>query len=72
MRVKLTRKGRLLRERVSAMCQRHIEKLGQAGITEADLQLAAAFLGKLGRFWLGVSNPNVTAASATASALSPL
>src|SRR2546421_6826406 len=42
IRVKLTDKGRTLRDRLSAMHQRHIEMLDQTGITAADLQGATA------------------------------
>ena len=55
--VKLTDKGRMLRNRLSVMNQRHVKILNQAGITEADLQRVTAVLGRLERFWIGASQP---------------
>jgi len=44
IRVKLTRKGRTLRELLSAMHERHIARLAPNGITDYDLQRAARIL----------------------------
>jgi DNA-binding MarR family transcriptional regulator len=55
-RVKLTKKGRNLRDRLSAMYQRHIARLAQNGITEADLQHTTAVLQRLQRFWIEASS----------------
>ena len=52
IRVRLTPKGRTLRDRLSSMLNRHIEMLGQTQITDTDLQRAAATLQQLERFWM--------------------
>jgi DNA-binding MarR family transcriptional regulator len=56
IRVKLTDKGRKLRDGLSAMHQRHIEMLGQTNITADDLEDAKAMLERLERFWSEASN----------------
>ena len=57
IRVRLTPKGRTLRDRLSIMLNRHIEILAQTQIRDTDLQRAAATLQQLERFWMrpGVS-----------------
>jgi DNA-binding MarR family transcriptional regulator len=50
--VRLTKKGRNLRDRLSAMHQRHAETLSQTAITDADLQGAVGTLRRLERFWM--------------------
>src|ERR1700756_1723319 len=50
--VKLTDKGRALRDRLSVMHRRHIEMLAQAAITEDDLQNATVTLRRLERLWI--------------------
>ena len=57
VRVRLTDKGRQLRDVVSAMYQRHIEMLGRTSITEDDLEGATTMLERLERFWSEASNP---------------
>ena len=57
VRVKLTDKGRQLRDAVSAMYQRHVEMLGRTSITEDDLEGATTMLERLERFWSEASNP---------------
>ena len=57
VRVKLTDKGRQLRDVVSAMYQRPIEMLGRTSITEDDLEGATTMLERLERFWSEASNP---------------
>ena len=57
IRVRLTRKGRTLRDQLDGMYQRHLQRLGHNRITDADLQLVAAILRELERFWLGLSDP---------------
>ena len=52
IRVRLTPKGRTLRDRLSIMLNRHIEMLEQTQITDKDLQRAAATLQQLERFWM--------------------
>jgi len=52
IRVRLTAKGRTLRDRLSIMLNRHIEMLGQTQITDTDLQRAAVTLQQLERFWM--------------------
>jgi DNA-binding MarR family transcriptional regulator len=49
--VKLTKKGRDLRDRLSRMHQRHVEMLLESGMTEDVLQNAGAVLRRLERFW---------------------
>jgi len=51
-RVRLTRKGRALREGLSAMHERHIARLAPNGISDDDLQRAARTLQQLQRLWL--------------------
>src|SRR6185312_15671421 len=50
--VRLTAKGRLLRDRLAAMHRRHAERLSQAAITASDLESATATLRRLERFWI--------------------
>ena len=52
IRVRLTPKGRTLRDRLSSMLNRHIEMLEQTQITDTDLQRTAATLQQLERFWM--------------------
>ena len=54
--VRLTDKGRKLRDRLSVMHKRHVEMLGQTAITDADLQGVAVTLGRLERFWMRASD----------------
>jgi DNA-binding MarR family transcriptional regulator len=54
--VKLTDKGRTLRDRLSGMHRRHIEMLGQTTITESDLQGVVTTLRRLERFWIRASD----------------
>jgi DNA-binding MarR family transcriptional regulator len=51
IRVKLTNKGHLLRDRLVSMYTRHTEMLSHTNITESDLQGALAALERLSRFW---------------------
>jgi DNA-binding MarR family transcriptional regulator len=51
--VRLTKKGHDLRERLSAMHNRHVDMLGQTAITDADLRGVAVTLHRLERFWIG-------------------
>ena len=57
IRVRLTTKGRNLRDRLSAMHKRHVEMLSQTQITDADLQGVAVTLRRLERFWMRASDP---------------
>jgi DNA-binding MarR family transcriptional regulator len=50
--VRLTKKGRNLRDRLSAMHQRHAETLTQTAITDADLHGAVVTLRRLEQFWM--------------------
>ena len=50
--VKLTKKGRALRDRLSSMHERHIASLKQTAITPADLEAALITLRRLERFWM--------------------
>src|SRR5438045_8877740 len=57
IRVRLTPKGRTLRDQLSIMLNRHIDILAQTPIRDTDLKGAAATLQQLERFWMrpGVS-----------------
>jgi DNA-binding MarR family transcriptional regulator len=52
IRVRLTPKGRTLRDRLSGMLDHHIKMLGQTQITDTDLEKAVAILQRLERFWM--------------------
>ena len=52
IRVRLTPKGRTLRNQICSMLTRHIEMLGQTQISDTDLQRTAATLQQLERFWM--------------------
>ena len=54
--VKLTDKGRTLRDRLSGMHRRHIEMLGQTMITGSDLQGVVTTLRRLEQFWMGAAD----------------
>src|ERR1700681_2268712 len=56
IRVRLTDKGRTLRDRLSGMHRRHIEMLGQTTITDTDLQGVVTTLRRLERFWIRASD----------------
>lgn len=49
--IKLTDKGRGLRDKVSGMHQRHVELLKETAVTEADIQAAILTLRRLEQFW---------------------
>lgn len=50
--VRLTDKGRALRDRLSVMHQRHIEMLAQTTVSDGDLQNVIVTLRRLERFWI--------------------
>ena len=50
--VRLTDKGRDLRDRLSVMHRRHVEMLNQTTITNADLEGVVVTLRRLERFWI--------------------
>jgi DNA-binding MarR family transcriptional regulator len=52
IRVRLTGKGTMLRDRVSVMLQRHLEMLSQATLHMDDLQAVSVTLRRLERFWI--------------------
>lgn len=54
--VKLTDKGRALRDQLSGMHQRHVELLAQTPITDGDLQSVNVTLRRLERFWVRASD----------------
>jgi DNA-binding MarR family transcriptional regulator len=54
--VKLTDKGRGLRDRLSGMHQRHVEMLAQTAVTDGDLQNVIVTLRRLERFWIRASD----------------
>jgi DNA-binding MarR family transcriptional regulator len=54
--VRLTDKGRDLRDRLSVMYQRHVEMLNQTAIVDTDLQGAVVTLRRLERFWIRASD----------------
>ena len=49
--VRLSEKGKKLRDQLQVMHERHVVMLGQTPITEADLQAACVTLKRLERFW---------------------
>jgi DNA-binding MarR family transcriptional regulator len=55
--VHLTEKGRALRDRLTAMHQRHIEMLLQAGLSADDLQAISVTLRRLEQFWIRAAGP---------------
>ena len=55
--VKLTEKGRALRDRLSDMHQRHVEMLQQTSVTQAELEAAIITLRRLERFWMHGTDP---------------
>ena len=57
IRVRLTRQGSILRDRLSGMLNRQIETLGQTQITDTDLESAVTTLARLERYWI---RPNVS------------
>ena len=56
IRVRLTRKGRTLRDQLDEMYHRHIKRLRHVRITDADLQTAVTILRELERFWMGLGD----------------
>ena len=54
--VKLTEKGRALRDQLSGMHRRHIEMLSATAITDDDLQNVIVTLKRLERFWIRASD----------------
>ena len=54
--VKLTDKGRALRDQLSGMHRRHIELLAQTAVTDGDLQNVITTLRRLERFWIRASD----------------
>ena len=52
IRVRLTPKGRSLRDRLSGMLDRHIEMLSETQIKDTDLERTAITLQQLERFWM--------------------
>ena len=54
--VQLTEKGTKLRDRLSAMHQRHVAMLPQAAVSVEDLQAAGVTLRRLERFWIRTSD----------------
>jgi DNA-binding MarR family transcriptional regulator len=54
--VHLTDKGTKLRDRLSAMHQRHLGMLSQAAVSVEDLEAAGVTLRRLERFWIRASD----------------
>src|SRR5688572_26087052 len=54
--VKLTEKGRALRDQLSGMHRRHVEMLSQTAVTGDDLQSVIVTLKRLERFWIRASD----------------
>ncbi len=50
--VKLTDKGRALRDRLTGMHRRHIEMLGKTAVSDDNLQNVIVTLRRLERFWV--------------------
>jgi DNA-binding MarR family transcriptional regulator len=57
IRVHLTEKGCELRDCLTAMHQRHIEMLAQAGLCEDDLQAVGVSLRRLEQYWIRAAGP---------------
>ncbi len=55
--VRLTQKGRDLRNRLSVMHKRHIEMLSQTAISDTDLEGVVVTLRRLERFWMRAGDP---------------
>ena len=58
IRVRLTPRGRTLRDRLSEMLNRHMDMLAESHIKDKDLQIAVATLQRLERFWLRPGAPS--------------
>jgi DNA-binding MarR family transcriptional regulator len=54
--VKLTEKGRALRDQLSEMHRRHVEMLSATAVTDDDLQNVIVTLRRLERFWIRASD----------------
>ena len=54
--VRLSEKGRTLREKLSAMHERHVGMLGQTSRKSEDLEVAGTALKRLERFWTRASD----------------
>src|SRR3984885_7147750 len=54
--VRLSEKGRTLREKLSAMHERHVGMLGQTSLKSEDLESAGTALKRLERFWTRASD----------------
>ena len=54
--VKLTDKGRALRDQLSGMHRRHVEMLSATAITDDDLKNVIVTLKRLERFWIRASD----------------
>src|SRR5579863_508405 len=54
--VRLTDKGMQLRDKLSAMHERHIAMLGQTSVTDDNLQNVITTLRRLERFWVRASD----------------
>jgi DNA-binding MarR family transcriptional regulator len=54
--VKLTEKGRALRDQLSGMHRRHVDLLAQTAVTDDDLQNVIVTLRRLERFWIRASD----------------
>ena len=54
--VKLTEKGRALRDQLTGMHRRHVEMLSQTAVTGDDLQNVIVTLRRLERFWIRASD----------------
>jgi len=52
IRVRLTGKGRELRDRLTLMHRRHVEMLSQTAVTDGDLHSVSQTLRRLERFWI--------------------
>jgi DNA-binding MarR family transcriptional regulator len=55
--VRLTQKGRDLRNRLSVMHKRHIEMLSQTAISDTDPEGVVVTLRRLERFWMRAGDP---------------
>jgi DNA-binding MarR family transcriptional regulator len=59
IRVRLSTKGRALRDQLSGMHDRHVAMLAQAQITDADLNSIIPILRRLEKFWMGAGDLSI-------------
>ncbi len=66
VRIRVSEKGTLLRERLDTLFERHAQLLARAGLDKDELIRLGETLAKLERFWSSQSEPYMLAQSAAA------